>query len=236
MKYYLEKNIILDHIHHSFCSECKDKEIDLKFKIINHIYINYLLKIINLSFKKILKKDNNPEPKKIIEKKIPLSFNFLEDSTLKKICGFHNKELGEISNIIKISILELFEFLTLMKQGISQTFSSVCFSKSQMTIQKNIHKIINNFEEFFLKDNIGYSAFNRDQIIKFNTPFIFPAFFPDIRGLIDSTYFYIEKNKDFEIQKKTFCLQKERNLIKEMVIILPNENFFDFLGPFFFRL
>lgn len=38
--------------------------------------------------------------------------------------------------------------------------------------------------------------------------------------IFDGTYLYIDKPSDFELQKKTWSVQKNRNLVKPMMIVL----------------
>ena len=160
--------------------------------------------LLRKSFERIGKIEKT-EKKEKKEKKYPLfSFKSSEDVNIIYLSGIWKKNLYELSSIINHPIEKIFEFLVLFKQGISQNFSSILFGKNQSSISRNIHKIINQFEKSFLDDNIGSKAFSRDKIIKNHIPFYFYALFPEVKGIIDSTYFYIEKSEVFEFQKKSF--------------------------------
>ena len=62
---------------------------------------------------------------------------------------------------------------------------------------------------------------------------MFKEIVPNIRGVIDGTYFYVEKSSIFDVQRKTYSTHKGRNLIKEMAIVLPDRKIFDMIGPFY---
>ena len=131
------------------------------------------------------------------------------------------------------SIQLIFEFFCKYRQKISDRFGGILFGKDHSTVFKIFGKILNNLSEVFVSKWLEASAFNREEIIQHNTSELFQQVFPNVRGGIDGTYFYVEKSEDFNNQRKTFNSHKKRNLIKEMDIILPNSKIFDFVGPFF---
>ena len=105
---------------------------------------------------KIIKKNQNhkvdiSENKKIIK---PF-FKSIPDNSLKKICGLNINQLEEISKSIHCSVNNIFEFLTIIKQDLSQSFSSILFKKSQSNISSTISNVIQSFEINFVPFNLG---------------------------------------------------------------------------------
>ena len=91
-----------------------------------------------------------------MEKKNPtIFFETLEDENILESSGISKKNLNGVSIILQHPIEDIFEFLVIFKQDISQRFSSILFNKYQSSISKNIHKIINLFDKSFVNDNIG---------------------------------------------------------------------------------
>ena len=220
MMIWLNYKILIDKNHHYFCSTCfSNDDNKIPFKLTNEVNFDYLLSLLTESFKKIKKNTENQKKKKnelILHRKPFFSSDSFENENIIQLSGISKKNLNELSILLNQPIEKIFEFLIIFKQGLSQRFSSILFEKSRSLISNNIHEIINSFEKSFVNENIGSNTFSRDKIIKNHIPFFFFALFPEVKGIIDSTYFYIEKSEVFEFQKKSFCKYKHRNLLKEI--------------------
>jgi hypothetical protein len=97
-------------------------------------------------------------------------------------------------------------------------------------MSQRFKKVTCVLNETFSMKHLHYS---REDILNEHTPYLFQKLFPDVRGVIDGTYFYVQKSKNFDLQKRTYSSHKFRNLVKAMFIILPDGRIWDFAGLFF---
>ena len=81
----------------------------------------------------------------------------------------------------------------------------------------------------FLNYGIGYPERNN---LSDYIPVGFKKYFPNSVLLMDCTYIYIEHSKNFSLQYVSFSKHKYRNLLKFLVICLPNGRITEVLGPY----
>ena len=128
----------------------------------------------------------------------------------------------------------IFEFFTICKTNIKmRTAASMFGYKSYGTIANHFTKAMNTMYEKFVPCFLGASAFTMQAIENKHTPKMFKEMFPNCKGVIDGGYIKIQKSKHHKIQKKTYSIQKQYNLIKMMDVVLPDGTIFDVFDPFF---
>lgn len=250
-EYWQEEQIIIDNVNHRLCLNCfelvKTEKIEIKKKSIlastspakeYETLTDLLSSIIN-------NKENNIDTlhkqlSQVQDENITKSssfetslFNQLKESDkLFEACGLNLHQLQEIQELTQVSVENLFLFFLICHQGISQNFTAVLENCSQSTISKKFNKTLHMLKEKFVPQYLGAGFIPRKDLHK-HIPVLFKAVHPRVVGIVDGTYFYTEKNGQFEFQKRSWSVQKGRNLIKELIVVAPNGKFLFAFGPFY---
>lgn len=236
VNFWAQNNIITHYNDHKLCSTCfsmEDISIETKKSSDSEVLCSFLEVVKDYIKKKKIVHEKEEEKVDTEEKKPLLGIKAISEEDCVQCCGLEPNNLEELAEISGCSIQIVFEFFCKCRHSISNRFGGVLFGKLGSGVSHNFGRVLEKLTEDFVPKWLGSSAFSRDQIIKDNTPSLFQEILPDVRGVIDGTYFYIEKSTLFNVQRKTYSGHKKRNLVKEMAIVLPNGKFFDLIGPFF---
>jgi len=92
--------------------------------------------------------------------------------------------------------------------------------------------------EGFRNENLGLNHITREHAQEQHSRRIFACIFEESDPTklfleMDGTYVFVEKSGDFAIQQMTWSMQKNRNLVKPFMIILPSGYILDAVGPWF---
>lgn len=234
LEFWISQQLVVHYNDYKMCSNCwNSEEISIQFKLSSDISeFKTLLDLLTSNLKTKRKMDNKIKGMDK-EKKPLLNIAELSEEECMECCGISMSNLKQLSEECGCSIQIIFEFFCKCRQKISDRFGGVLFQKDQSAISHNFGRVLDKLTEVFVPKWLGSSAFTREEIIQYNTPYLFQQLMPNVRGGIDGTYFYVEKSGDFNYQRKTYSSHKGQNLVKEMGIILPNGKIFDFIGPFF---
>lgn len=82
-------------------------------------------------------------------------------------------------------------------------------------------------EKTFVPENLGFSHISREKALAEHSRQVYYKIFEEADRtknflVLDGTYVYVEKPGDFELQKKTFSGQKNRNLVKPFMVVFPD--------------
>ena len=100
-------------------------------------------------------------------------------------------------------------------------------------ISKIFNEVLTHLNEKYVTNYLGIEAITRDDIVNEHMPYLISKVLPQVRLVGDGTYIYIQKPSDFEHQKKSYSIQKKRNLLKFLAYVAPDGHFIEVLGPYF---
>ncbi len=110
---------------------------------------------------------------------------------------------------------------------------------SQGRMSETIDAVTNALNSSFVKRNLGLRRehMNRTTALKDHNLDMYYTLFEEadrsrIFYIMDGTYVYCDQPGDFKWQKKTYSGQKNRNLVKPFMIVLPIGYILDARGPF----
>jgi hypothetical protein len=236
VKFWLTNQLVVHYSDHKLCNNCfnmEDPRVESTLSS-NSFELKTLLDLLTASVKKSKTKEETIEVEVEVEKKEPLlDIARMSEEDCLECCGLSKENLENLSQKSGCSIQVVFEFFSKCRHKFSDRLAAVLFQKDKGTVSHNFGRVLENLTHGFVPEYLGSTAFSREQIMEENTPKMFKELLPNVRGAVDGTYFYVEKNTVFDVQRKTYSSHKGRNLLKEMGIILPNGKFFDFIGPFF---
>lgn len=111
------------------------------------------------------------------------------------------------------------------------------FSTTQKVVSKTIDAVSLALEENFVPKHLGYYHITREEALEKHSIQVTSKVLgqPEERLCViaDGTYNFIEKPGDFELQRKTFSIHKQRNLLKPLYIVLPTGYILEAAGPYF---
>lgn len=102
-------------------------------------------------------------------------------------------------------------FLSKMKTGMSNKALSTIFNISKDSIRKAISSLRRNLKQTFVPSNIGFHHNTREEVIQDHTrPLAQTLFGKGQKAIlvIDGTYLYIQKIKQFSFQRRSYSLHK----------------------------
>lgn len=128
-------------------------------------------------------------------------------------------------------------FLMLLRNNMKQELIAYNFSTSQQVVSQAIDTVSLALTEKFVPHYLGYDHMTREEALEKHSIHLTSDVLnrPDDRLCLisDCTYNYIEKPSDFVLQRKTFSLHKQRNLLKPLYIVLPSGYILEAAGPYF---
>jgi DDE superfamily endonuclease len=234
LQIFAHTGIITNQQHHVFCFNCSTKNIaTLNIPSVTQNtkpkqYDQLIQSVIEYGKQKIIEENTISVNKKYIK------FNDITNEECKYFCGLYKDNINEVSDIVSADNQRTFEFFAICRQGLTQQAAAIIFGyDSKSTISAHFNEILVKLSEYFVPQHLGYTSFTRDIILQQHVPNFFAQLFPNVVGIVDGTYFYCQKSKCFEIQRKTWCDHKKRNLVKMMGIQLPSGKWYDLIGPFY---
>lgn len=104
-------------------------------------------------------------------------------------------------------------------------------------MSKTIDAVSLALEEHFVPKNLGYYHMTRDEALEKHSIHLTSKVLGQPANrlclIADGTYNFIEKPGNFELQRKTFSIHKQRNLLKPLYIVLPTGYILEATGPYF---
>lgn len=111
------------------------------------------------------------------------------------------------------------------------------FGTTQQVVSKTIEAVSSALDEHFVPKYLGYYHITREEAVEKHsiqlTSKVLGQSESQLCLIADGTYNYIEKPSDFELQRKTFSLHKQRNLLKPLYIVFPDGYILEAAGPYF---
>jgi hypothetical protein len=156
-----------------------------------------------------------------------LNFFDLSEADMRTLTGLTWDNLIDLRNETEADLEQLFQFFLLCRQGWSQRAVGIIVGKTQPTISKQFHTILETLKNDFMPKHLRYSM---REIEKSHIPKFVATLFPKVRGVIDGGYYFINKSVNFNAQKQSYSPHKFRNLVKVMGIMLPDGRWWDILG------
>lgn len=90
--------------------------------------------------------------------------------------------------------------------------------------------------ESFVPKNLGFQHISREEIIQKHTRPLAESLFggsgTQALLVLDGTYIFIQKSKNFAFQRNSFSFHKGRPLVKPMVIVSTSGYYLSVLGPY----
>jgi hypothetical protein len=166
------------------------------------------------------------------------SFNNISSKQIYDLTGITLDDFENLYNSIKdnwnrkINLKNLLLFyLMKLRLGLSTTKVASLFPiSSNKTIYKHLNVIRPFLLENFVKFNLGVEHISRNELIKNHTTNISKQLFDigenKLITVWDGTYVYIEKSSNYSFQKHTYSMHKGRHLLKMMMVVATNGDFF----------
>lgn len=127
-----------------------------------------------------------------------------------------------------------------MRQGLSDDFLKIIFDySSRRTVSSVMAYIRASLLQRFVLTNIGPESIRRQEfIMQHVTEFANKLYNPQpeepkVVAVIDSTYAYIHKSKNFRVLRQSYSVHKNRHLLKPTLIIAPDGYSLTIFGPYF---
>ena len=172
------------------------------------------------------------------------SMLFLYDSDCINITGLNKSNFNELSNCIKPYIrntparsykMALGLFLLKLKSGISNKLLSTLFSISRSSVKRAVASVRKTLMNYFVPFHLGLNHITRQDVITTHTRPLAQYLFGDGHTAIlvlDGTYIYIQKSNNFQFQRRSYSMHKERPLVKPMIITTTTGYFVTVVGPY----
>ena len=242
---FIEKNIIIENeskacVHHftnQKLDEFKTEELDKLQANSNKSTLNS--EDIKLLLSELRNKIKDPKSfnEKIFEE---MSEEELRQTTGVSRYGFNQMKECLISDDNPTRMSNSFAlgiYLTHMRSNSTERALALRFKCSKATIHVLKNRVRASLETNFVNKWLGIKSeeITRD-LLKSNTSFIAEELFTlpseNIMTIWDGTYIYFDKSSDYIFQKKTYSVQKCRNLLKPMLCCTTNGYIVDVFGPF----
>ncbi|CAF0736182.1 unnamed protein product [Didymodactylos carnosus] len=136
-----------------------------------------------------------------------INIDHITDEECKTLTSLILDNTAYLSNIVEVHNNNIFIYYCIIRQALSQRTAAAIFGKSQSQISYIMNNTTNKLKAQFVDKFLGSTAWSRDRIIQ-ETPRWITDVVPNARCLIDTTYLYIQKTKDFSIQKRHILCTK----------------------------
>lgn len=127
-------------------------------------------------------------------------------------------------------------FLMTLRLKTTQKFLAFLFRTHQTVVSEAISSVATLLHELHTPLHLGYEHLPRLRAIHEETP----QFLNDIFGrpsslkiIADATYIDVERPGNFTEQRRTYSLQKKKNLVKPMMLVLGSGRILEAEGPFY---
>lgn len=165
------------------------------------------------------------------ELNVLLSLTYEQFNYLFTICEPHLK-LRKLSNRDALAAL-------LMKLRLNLTLKTmgVLFGVNKSTISRAILKVRKVLLKEFVPNWLGYNHIGRNQYINEHTTdiskLLTQAGVENAIVVIDGTYLYFQKSRNYKLQRRMYSMHKYRNLLKVMMVVSTTGYILAIEGPYF---
>lgn len=135
---------------------------------------------------------------------------------------------------------DLLCFLCKLRQGLSDELLRVMFHySSRQATSLAISTVRQSLMIRFVNENIGFGAITREDYIERHVTLFSNQLYnntpqnPKVIVYNDCTYLYIEKSACFKALRQSFCVHKNRHLLKPSMLVAPDGYILDIQGPYF---
>ncbi|XP_076081629.1 uncharacterized protein LOC143052466 [Mytilus galloprovincialis] len=173
----------------------------------------------------------------------PLS---LSDGDYYNLTGLSKQQFNELSSYI-VSARQtnvrsvrtcIAVLLTKLRTGLPNHILGTIFSLTKSQVQRCIHSARVSLMQDFVPHFIGFQHISHEDFVRnHTTPIAKTLFANDSEDaaiiVMDGTYIYLQKSADYEFQRLSYSLHKNRPLVKPMVIVGTDGYILSVLGPYF---
>ncbi|XP_061190072.1 uncharacterized protein LOC133197912 [Saccostrea echinata] len=127
-------------------------------------------------------------------------------------------------------------FLTKMRTAVDNNMLGVLFNMTKPQIRRAVSTMRQAISINFVPNHLGFNHINRDTVIHEHTrPLAKELFSPTLNQAIlvlDGTYIYVQKSSQFSFQRRSYSMQKQRHLLKPMMIVTTTGYIVAAIGPY----
>ena len=113
---------------------------------------------------------------------------------------------------------------------------SVLFGFQEPQIQRIVTSVRTAFMTDFVPNNLGFHHITHEDFRKKHTTKTASTLFSsgpdDAIVVLDGTYIYIQKSSDYDFQRRSYSMHKNRSLLKPMVIVGTDGYILDIVRPY----
>ena len=156
-------------------------------------------------------------------------------STEEFLIIYNSLTMNESKNRSKSQALAIYLFW--LKTGMTQETIAAYFGADLKQIDiSHINEQVRTHLEDFVNKNYGSRHLTREMLLDHNSAFVNKSFGTEKKQIVallaDATYFEIGKSKNHLMQRISFSVSKNYNLIKPMVVCLSNGYIVEIYGPY----
>jgi hypothetical protein len=156
-------------------------------------------------------------------------------STEEFLIMYNSLTMNESKNRSKSQALAIYLFW--LKTGMTQETIAAYFGSNLKQIDiSHINEQVRTHLDEFVNKNYGSKHLTREMLIEHNSAFVNKSFGTKRKQIVallaDATYFEIGKSKNHLMQRISFSVPKNYNLIKPMVVCLSNGYIVEIYGPY----
>ncbi|PJE77654.1 hypothetical protein CI610_03419 [invertebrate metagenome] len=127
--------------------------------------------------------------------------------------------------------------LVKLRTGMSNRLLSTLFNIGKSSVRRAIMSARQFLSVNFTPRNVGFQHVTRDDVIEHHTRPLAQELFGTMINkpailVVDGTYIYIEKSNNFQFQRRSYSIHKNRPLVKPMVIVTTTGYIVSILGPY----
>ncbi|XP_062607931.1 uncharacterized protein LOC134269743 [Saccostrea cucullata] len=127
-------------------------------------------------------------------------------------------------------------FLTKLRTGLPNTILSTIFKLSVYQIQRIIPSVREALMQNFVPKHLGFQHISHQEFSQHHTTPIARKLFTTEEDqaviILDGTYIYIQKSYDYEFQRLSYSLHKNRPLVKPMMVVASDGYILSVMGPY----
>lgn len=177
---------------------------------------------------KLLEKINVPGP-------VALS---VLNSQCKRWTGICKDQVMRVLNELpllaakKHGFIILFAYLTKLRTGDTDDRIASLLNITRSTVTKYLKLARTSMASSLTPKYLGFAHLSREQLIDRQTATSRLLFGDNVVLIWDGTYVYIQKSGNYDFQRKTYSMQKQRCLVKPMIAVTPDEYIVEIYGSF----
>lgn len=172
--------------------------------------------------------------------------SLLSEEDYSNLTGLKKEQFSELVNELK-NLNNNFSrskrtclavFLTKLRTGLPNTILSSIFNLSLNQIQRITPSVREALMKNFVPRHLGFQHISHQELCLHHiTPIARKLFTSEDNQdqavlILDGTYIYIQKSHDYEFQRLSYSLHKNRPLVKPMMVVAPDGYIISVLGPY----